>query len=83
MTHFGGLASKTGRVWECRRHAGGKVGSKLQKKLIKNEKSQRREDGREERGDWSGRKQRWVEEGGRKTGGRMRGRYERRKAVFY
>lgn len=40
----------TGCVWECRRHVGGKVGSKLQKKLIKNEKRQRREDGSEERG---------------------------------
>lgn len=29
---------KTGRVWERGRHVGGKVGSKLQKKLIKNEK---------------------------------------------
>lgn len=67
MTHFGELAQarKTGRVWECRRHVGGKVGSKLQKKLIKNEKRQRREDGREERGERSGRKQRWVDGEGR------------------
>lgn len=73
----------TGCVWECRRHVGGKVGSKLQKKLIKNEKRQRREDGSEERGgpEWTEAAE--EEEGGRKTGRKRRGRYERRKAVFY
>lgn len=48
---------ETERVWECKRHVeGGWVGSKLQKKLIKN--------GKEERGDRNGRKQLWVDRGG-------------------
>lgn len=84
MRHFSELARKTGRVWECRRHVGGKVGSKLQKKLIKNEKKPRE-------GGWKGGEGRleWTEAavggwgGGRKMGGERRGRYERRKAVFY
>lgn len=72
----------TGRVWECRRHVGSKVGSKLQKKLIKNEKKAkggrmeaRRGESRVDGSSGGG--------GGRKTGRKRRGRYERRKAVFY
>ena len=34
----------TGRVWECKRHVGGGVASKLQKKLIKKEKRERMEE---------------------------------------
>lgn len=57
----------------------GWVGSKLQKKLIKNGKK-----GKEERGDRSGRKQLWVDRGGEREGGkRGERRYERREAVFY
>lgn len=60
---------KTERVWECKRHVegGGGVASKLQKKLIKNEKREREEEvgqGRRE----------WTEVGGRMEGEGKRGR---------
>lgn len=71
-------------VQEAWRRGGG-VASKLQKKLIKNEKRERREGGREERGEGSGRKQPWVHRGGEREENKKkkRGRYGRRAAVFY
>lgn len=49
---------KPERVWECKRHVEGGAGvrgvaSKLQKKLIKNEKRDRRERGGEGRREWT------------------------------
>lgn len=51
-------------VWECKRHVegGGEVASKLQKKLIKNEKREREE---EEVGQ---RRQEWTEVGDGRSG---------------
>lgn len=72
-------------MWECKRHVGwGGVVSKLQKKLIKNEK--KGTEGGEERREWTeavvGR-QRGERERGKQEKKERRGRYERREAVFY
>lgn len=62
LTKMSVFVRKTEQVWECKRHVegGGEVASKLQKKLIKNEKRERKEE-EEEVGQ---RRQEWTEVGG-------------------